>query len=81
MNLHIGVVVVNGAQKGTGNSLIPNGSIGTMEFAHPVSMYTGEITVAINFQMYQNNGMMFGYGQINYQGPNYLPSYDVPLPP
>jgi hypothetical protein len=80
MNLLVGGVSVNGNYLITSGAMIPDDSLGAVQFADSPVMLTTNISVVINFQAVQSNGTMFGFGQITYDGPNYVP-FIGPLPP
>jgi len=73
MYLNVPKVRVNGTTMAISGSPFPNGSVGAVKFAYPVKMPTQNISVVINFQVIQDNGNLFGYGQIRYNGPNFYP--------
>lgn len=80
MYVNVSSVSVNAAKMVIENSTIPSGDTGTVKFANPVILPITNISVRVNFQVIQHNGVMFGYGQIKYTGPNYVPIYGPPAP-
>ncbi len=81
-DLRIGVVTVNGERLDTPTSPIPNNSLGAVPFTDPVlNIGTTNISVKINFLVIRSNGTMFGYGQLRYNGPSYMPPFGPPPPP
>jgi hypothetical protein len=78
--LRIGVVTVNDVRLDAPTSPVPNGSMGVVKFTDPVTLPTTSISVVIDFQAVQSTGVMFGYGQVRYNGPNYFPIYGPPAP-
>jgi len=82
MYVNISAVDVNGAKTyfTDTRSLIPDNNIGGVRFLDPVIMPTEDMSLVINFRVIQSNGVYFGMGQINYEGPNYYPIYGPPPP-
>ena len=80
MNLSVLSVSVSNAQIPISNSpSVPNGNLGAVQFSNPVVLPNTNITVQINFIVNTSTGI-FGTGQINYDGPNYIPVYGPPAP-
>jgi hypothetical protein len=75
MNLLVTLVTIDGKRKPINSPVIQNGNTGPVTFKSPEIMITTDMSVNIYFKTIQNNGVVFGSGQMTYNGPNYYPVY------